>query len=123
MKQNVSFSRLLVTYVIGFNAALLLSIASYLIVTEAWLGDAASLTMLIILGLAVVQLVIQLVCFLHMGADRDPFSRTGTFLFTIGMALIIVIGSLWIMQNLDYRMHISPDAMQEYMLQQNKKGF
>lgn len=123
MKADVSFNRILVTYVIGFAAALLLSIVSYLIVTERWLGDAASLTMLVILALAVVQLVVQLVCFLHMGSDRDPFSRTGTFLFTVGMALIIVIGSLWIMKNLDYRMHISSEAMQEYMLKQNKKGF
>jgi len=39
------------------------------------------------------------------------------------MMLVIVIGSLWIMQNLDYRMGMSGEAMNEYMKEQNKKGF
>jgi hypothetical protein len=37
--------------------------------------------------------------------------------------MIIVVGSLWIMKNLDYRMGMSSEAMNEYMKTQNTKGF
>lgn len=123
MNQNRDFKQVLSIYAIGFAAALLLSVASYLIVTEKLFGGVAWVTMFVLLILATVQLIVQLVCFLHLRVDRDPLSRTGTFIFAISTVLIIVVGSLWIMQNLDYRMHTSPEAMYEFMIEQNKKGF
>lgn len=122
MKMHTELKRILSLYTVGFLASLLLTMTSFLIVTEEWLTG-ASLTMAALLALASVQLVVQLVCFLHLGADKDPFSRTGTFLFAVGTLLIIIVGSLWIMNNLDYRMHMSPESMEDYMLEQNKKGF
>lgn len=123
MRLNQDFKRVLSIYAVGFAGALLLSVASYLIVTEKLFGGVAWVTMLVLLILATVQLVVQLVCFLHLRVDRDPLSRTSTLIFAISTVLIIVIGSLWIMRNLDYRMHTSPEAMYEYMIEQNKKGF
>lgn len=123
MKSQQNFKQLLSIYFVGFAAALLLSVGSYLIVTEKLFGNVAWLTMLILLVLATIQLAIQVFCFLHLRFDRDPISRTNTFIFAISTVLIIVVGSLWIMQNLDYRMHMSPESMYEYMIEQNKKGF
>lgn len=116
------FNRLAVKYVFGFGAALLLSVLSFMIVTGGWFSSAVG-TMAVLLLLASVQLVIQLVCFLHLGFGGRSRDRTLTISFTIMMMLIIVIGSIWIMQNLDYRMGMSGEDMNHYMQQQNKKGF
>ncbi len=117
-----SFSTLVVRYVIGFASALLLSVASYLLVT-AHIFTSAHATMIVVLIFAAVQLAVQLVCFLHLRITGHSRDRSVTFGFTILMMLVIVIGSLWIMQNLDYRMGMSGEAMNEYMKEQNKKGF
>lgn len=116
------FSRLLNKYIFGFGAALVLSVLGYMIVTEKWISS-ASWTMAVLLVLAAVQLVVQLVSFLHLGLRDRSRSRTFSMLFTVIMMLIIVIGSLWIMKNLDYRMGMNGGDMNIYMEQQNKKGF
>ena len=120
--KNLDFDSLVQRYVIGFGAALLLSVLAYLLITQRWVGS-AKLAMLVLLLLAVIQLIVQLVCFLHLSLEGRSRNRTFSFIFTILMMLIIVIGSLWIMNNLDYRMGMSGEAMNEYMEAQNKKGF
>lgn len=120
--KELDFTRILARYLIGFGAALILSVASYVIVTNQ-LVDSSTGAMGVILTLAVIQLIVQLVCFLHLGVGGRSRDRTITLSFTIIMMLVIVIGSLWIMRNLDYRMNMSGEAMNEYMQRQNKKGF
>jgi cytochrome o ubiquinol oxidase operon protein cyoD len=72
--------------------------------------------MYVVLGIAVVQLVIQAVFFLHIG--RGSRLKLVTFAFAILIVLIVVVGSLWIMNNLDYNMmRLSPDQMKLYMHQ------
>ncbi len=118
---QAQFTPMLIRYVIGFLIALLLSVISYLVVTTGTFD--AVMTMGIILSLAVVQLIAQLIFFLHLDIKGRSATRTATFLFTVAMMLVIVIGSIWIMRNLDYRMGMSGEAMNEYMKAQNKKGF
>ncbi len=121
MKQPSLFP-LITKYVVGFFSALLLSSLAYLVVVNQWF-ESPGVTMAVLLLLAALQLVIQLVCFLHLGVTGRSRSRTGTIAFTLVMMLVIVVGSLWVMNNLDYRMGMSPEAMEEYMIKQNKKGF
>lgn len=119
---NLNFTRLLTKYAVGFGAALMLSILSFLIVTNQWF-ESAYVTMAVIFGLAVVQMLVQLICFLHLGLKGRSTGRSVTLIFTMLMMLVVVVGSIWIMRNLDYRMGTSSEAMNEYMEQQNKKGF
>lgn len=119
---HADLKRLLISYCVGFTSALALSLVAYFIVTFNLISSSV-LTMAALLLLAVMQLVIQLVCFLHLGLDRHSRDRTISIGFTLIMMLVIVIGSLWVMRNLDYRMGMSPEAMDEYMIRQNKKGF
>lgn len=119
--KHTSFSSHVVTYLFGFGAALCLSVAAYLVATESTLANTT--TMAILLLLAAVQLVVQLACFLHMRVGGRSQTRTVTMTFTLLMMLIVVVGSLWVMKNLDYRMGMSGEAMNEYMKAQNKKGF
>lgn len=117
-----TFGTLVLRYIVGFGAALLLSVGSYLVVTERVMPTAYG-AMFVVLVFAAVQLVVQLVCFLHLQVTGHSRDRSVTFGFTILMMLIIVIGSLWVMKNLDYRMGMSGEAMNDYMKEQNKKGF
>jgi cytochrome o ubiquinol oxidase operon protein cyoD len=57
-----------------------------------------------IMGLAFLQALVQLVCFLHLGSETSPFWNTLLFLFMLAIMLIVVVGSVYIMYNLNYHM-------------------
>lgn len=50
--------------------------------------------------LAVVQLLVQLIFFLHMGQEKKPRWNLMAFLFAVLIATILIGGTLWIMHNL-----------------------
>ncbi len=110
-------------YSFGFLASVLLTLASYQ-VAQIMGGES---TMYIVVGilllLAGAQLVVQLICFLHLKYEKLPYSKLNVFLFAFVMMLIVVIGSLWVMKNLDYNMMMAPEEIEPYMLEQNGKGF
>jgi cytochrome o ubiquinol oxidase subunit IV len=117
-----SYKRYVIQYIVGFFVALLLSVVSYLVATNGWFATAQA-GMMALLFLAVVQLITQLVLFLHLSIHGRGMNRVLTLAITLIMMMIIVVGSLWIMKNLDYRMGMSSEAMNEYMKTQNTKGF
>ncbi len=87
-------------YVIGFLLSILLSgIAFYLVMA----GFKGSTILYTIIGLALLQAVGQLIFFLHLGKEEKPRWETLLVLFMILVAVIIVVGSLWIMFDLDKR--------------------
>ena len=59
-----------------------------------------------VLVAAVVQIVVHLVCFLHMNSKSDEGWNLTAFVFTVLIIAIVVIGSIWIMWNLNYNMMI-----------------
>lgn len=108
-------------YFVGFILSLLLTGAAYGLVVYApeyeWL-------LLSIGVLAVVQMIVQLVFFLHLGEESKPRQKTISFLLMMFMLLILVVGSIWIMANMDYNMmHMSPQEKENYMKTQYDKGF
>ena len=99
-------------YVTGFVLSVLITLTAYVFVVNGlWSNEVLTY---IIMALAVVQLVVQLVFFLHLG--KGSAWKLVTLLFALLVVLIVVIGSLWIMYNLDYNMmHMSPEQMHQYM--------
>lgn len=90
------------SYLIGFVASLLLTATSFsLVITELLSGHLLVYTLI---SLAVVQAIVQLLFFLHIGQEPKPRWETFIFCFTVLIVLIVVIGSLWIMYDLEYRM-------------------
>jgi len=90
------------SYVLGFLFSLLLTLASFFVVFQGVLAKRAlSYT---IIGLALLQALIQVFLFLHLGKEDKPRWKVLTFLFMLSVVLIIVLGSLWIMSNLDYNL-------------------
>lgn len=108
------------SYSIGFGLAIIFTLAAYLTVVCGWFSQVGAIT--IIAVLAALQLIVQLVFFLHLGRDGVKWKAAAFYMMFI-ILVLIVGGSLWIMYNLDYNMMMSPEAMQDYMLEQNKKGF
>jgi cytochrome o ubiquinol oxidase operon protein cyoD len=63
-----------------------------------------NLTIIAVVILAVMQLLVQLVFFLHLGGESKPRWNLMAFMFTLLVVAILVAGTLWIMYNLDYNM-------------------
>jgi cytochrome o ubiquinol oxidase operon protein cyoD len=85
---------------IGFVLSFMFIVAAYLIVRNHHLsGVLLSIT---IYGMAIVQVLIQLIFFLHLGLESKPHWNSITFLFTVLVIILVIGGSLWIMHNLNY---------------------
>jgi cytochrome o ubiquinol oxidase subunit IV len=109
---TVQQKRNIIRYVIGFAASIVLTVLAYVIVVNhvlsGWsLGYA-------ILGLALVQATVQLVCFMHIGNEREPRWELLVLDMTLLIMAILVFGSLWIMNNLNYNM-MTPSQTNTYM--------
>lgn len=109
------------SYILGFIFAIVLTLIAYFIVINRLL--APNMVIWVIMGLALVQLLVQLVFFLHFGRDKKTRWNNAAFYFMLIILVIIIAGSLWIMNNLNYNMMMTPEKMNEYMLKQSSKGF
>jgi cytochrome o ubiquinol oxidase operon protein cyoD len=110
-----------VSYCIGFGTAAVLTLIAYALVTNHWLAGGALITA--IMGLAAVQLMVQLVFFLHFGRGGRSRLDLAALFFMLLILVIIVGGSLWIMDNLNYNMQMTPEQMDTYMQSEGNKGF
>lgn len=118
---ELNYRRAYNKYAYGFGGALTLTVLAYNAVVLDWFSGTSLAAYL--LALAAIQLVLQMVVFLHVGQERKPRWTLWSIVYTVIMLLIVVVASLWIMANMNYNMHYSPEQMQEFMLEQNKKGF
>lgn len=75
-------------------------------------------TAIILSVLASVQLVVQLLFFLHLGEESKPRWKLLSLIFALIILGIIVFGSLWIMFDLQSRMMMSTEDMIKYMNRQ-----
>lgn len=91
------------SYIIGFILSIILTLIPYWLVVNHW-SPKREVTIIAIMVFAVLQLLIQLVFFLHLGSESKPRWNLMAFLFTILVVAILVVGSIWIMYNLDYNM-------------------
>lgn len=87
-------------YVIGFVLSVLLTLAAYFIVVQKVFTGWMLATSIGILGMA--QVWVQLILFLHLGDEPKPKWNVIVFSFMVLVVVILVFGSLWIMENLNY---------------------
>ncbi len=90
------------SYTIGFILSIILTVIPYFIVVNHMM-PVEGIAIAVVL-LAIGQLFIQLVFFLHLDRSSEQRWNLITFLFTTLILLILVIGSIWIMWNLNYNM-------------------
>ncbi len=121
MNHETTYRQEIKQYLYGGIAAAVVTGIVYLTAVNEWLtGGALALFALVA---AAIQLAIHLAFFIHV-RDREGANWPAmSFIFTTLTALIVIIGSLWIMMNINYNMGMSPEQMNEYMIKQGKKGF
>lgn len=104
-------------YIVGFIGSLLLSLAAYAAVVHHYFVNTAT-TITVIVALALAQLGVQLFCFLHLGDEEKPRANLVAFMFAAMVVVIVVVGTLWIMYNLNYNM-VMPADIDDYLRKQN----
>ena len=83
-------------YLLGFLlSAVLTAIPFWLVMTGA-LADKQA-TVLIVIALAVVQILVHTVAFLHLNTRSEGGWTLMAYIFTAVIVLIVISGSLWIM--------------------------
>jgi cytochrome o ubiquinol oxidase subunit IV len=98
------------SYVVGFILSLGLTALSFGAVMSSTLPRDMILPAITLL--AVVQLLVQLVYFLHLGTAPEQRNNTMIFILTGLLIATIVAGSLWVMHNANGNMmptKISPE--------------
>jgi cytochrome o ubiquinol oxidase operon protein cyoD len=103
-------------YIVGFVSSVVVTLAAYLLVTRG-AGWSHNMVVGVISGLAVLQFLVQMVFFLHIGDERKPRWKLLVLALMLGTVLLIVFGSVWIMNNLNYRM--TPQQMEHYLKSQD----
>lgn len=89
------------SYTWGLFLCILLTLAAYFLVKERWLNETPLIFSIV--GLALIQALVQLVLFLYLGQESKPHWKMMVFLFMTMVLLILVLGSMWIMYHLNYR--------------------
>ena len=112
------------SYIVGFVLSIAFTLIAYWFVYQHVQSghEMFSHAFLIptILILAIVQLIIQLIFFLHLGKESKPYWNTLSFVYAALLVGIIVIGSMWIMVNLNYNMmNMSSQDVVHYMMMQD----
>jgi len=103
-------------YIFGFVSSVVVTLVAYVIAVKAH-GSATAGIIASLAVLAMVQFVLQLVFFLHLGEEHKPRWKRLVLWFMIGIVFVIVAGSIWIMDNLNYRM--MPEEQEQYLKSQD----
>ncbi|MGE8131450.1 cytochrome o ubiquinol oxidase subunit IV [Methylobacterium sp. NPDC080182] len=89
----------LFSYLIGFGLACGLTVASFgLANTDLIWGPAIPVVLMV---LAVAQMGVHLVFFLHLGSGPDHMNNIMALAFGLLIVVLVLVGSLWIMSHLN----------------------
>lgn len=84
----------------GFVLSALLTLAAYFCVTKE-LFTGWTLTY-VIFGLCVVQAFVLLIFYMHLFLEEKPRWNLMLFCFLVLVVIVVIGGTLWIMENLNY---------------------
>jgi cytochrome o ubiquinol oxidase operon protein cyoD len=105
------------SYIFGFILSIALTLGAYIPVvlhqSSGRILFSYELLVPLIFSLAVMQLFVQLIFFLHLGHEKGPRWNLIFLVATVSIILLVVLGSIWIMYHLNYRM--MPKEMGPYM--------
>jgi cytochrome o ubiquinol oxidase operon protein cyoD len=91
-------------YLVGFGLSLVFTLNAYIAVTQNGNKGLSAGLLTLLVGLAISQLAVQVFFFLHLGKESKPRWNGLAFITMIMVVLFIVVGSIWIMNNLNYNM-------------------
>ncbi|MBO0906427.1 cytochrome o ubiquinol oxidase subunit IV [Jiella sp. MQZ13P-4] len=90
-------------YLTGFGLSVVLTVIPFWLVMARPIEDGVVTTILVIL-LAVAQIVVHMIYFLHMDAKSEGGWTIMALIFTVVLLVITISGSLWVMYHLNSNM-------------------
>jgi cytochrome o ubiquinol oxidase operon protein cyoD len=102
------------SYVIGFVLSLVFTLIPYYLVVNHSLTSTGLLWT--ILSFGIIQMIIQITFFLHLGRGPKPNWNLYFFAGTVGIILVVVGGTIVIIHNLHYNM--SPADQTKFLVDQ-----
>lgn len=91
------------SYMTGFLLSVVLTAIPFALVMTDVIAD-ARITAGIITAMALVQIVVHMVYFLHMNAKSENGWTLMALIFTVIMVVIAISGSLWVMYHMNVNM-------------------
>jgi cytochrome o ubiquinol oxidase operon protein cyoD len=98
-------------YMVGFAASVVLTAIPFLVVMHPTMSRGTIVAA--ILAMAIVQVFVHVVCFLHVDTSQQQRWNLVAFVFTLIITLIVVSGSVWIMYHATENMerHMDSEAV------------
>ena len=90
-------------YVTGFLLSVILTAIPFWLVMGNVIDDKL-VTGIVILGLAMVQIVVHMIYFLHMNTKSEGGWTFMALVFTLTLVVITLVGSIWVMYHMDQNM-------------------
>ena len=90
------------SYFVGFVLSIALTVIAFAAVYQAWFNPLWIIVL--VSGCALIQLLVQLMLFLHLSSESTPYWNLSALLFSTLIVMVVVAGSIWIMHNLDMNM-------------------
>lgn len=91
------------TYLIGFGLSVVLTAIPFWLVMAGTLANPQT-TGFVIMGFALVQVLVHMVCFLHLNTQSEGGWTMMALIFTVVMVAIGLLGSLWVMYHMNVNM-------------------
>lgn len=92
-------------YIAGFVLAVILTLLSFVPVMRGMLDDwTVSGKIIYLLGLCIIQIIVQIVYFLHLNHGPDAKWNIVTMCFASLCVIVIIGGTWWAIQHLNYNM-------------------
>lgn len=121
MEKKKALQQSLSSYIIGFFFSFSLTLVAYISVITYRDSHHTAFSPGFILPwifvLAFLQLIVQLLFFLHLGREKKPYFNAIFLMMTAGMIALVIIASIWIMNHLNYNM--TPKDIQQYIHDQS----
>jgi cytochrome o ubiquinol oxidase operon protein cyoD len=102
VSSGISVERTIRPYIIGIVAALILTAIPFGLVGTGALPRSTTLSIIVVF--AVIQILVHLRFFLHIGLEAKPRENLVALAFAAVLIFLMVGGSLWIMFDLYHRM-------------------
>jgi cytochrome o ubiquinol oxidase subunit IV len=106
------------SYTFGFSLSIIMTIASFGIYSfyqNSQQFMPVEIYIALLISLAVLQLFVQLIFFLHLGHEKGPRWNLVFLLSTVSIFIMVVVGSIWIMYHLNYNM-MPPENVEEFII-------
>lgn len=98
------------SYTTGFILSVILTAIPFILVMAGGFSS-RMLTVMVVLGMAVIQIVVHMIYFLHMNSKSEKGWTMISLVFTIVVLVIMLSGSVWVMYHMNANMMPMPQGM------------